>query len=261
MRGKIQVGANPASSKKPVVHSRPRNTRIVSGASPGNDVKRWAFTFRFWKQIEFFGLDKTSPTWFVSVFEKLQELSTKSVDEFLVSAGERDTWRYHEINWGQKNIPIQRSDLKWIDPVYLNNAEDYPLFQFQITTSLGRVVGFWDDNSQFNIVLFDPLHNIQPSKSHGYKVDPCSPLSCDYTLLLDQVNQITNKCSQESCQHSAALKGIKDRKKELESFNVLMMRFSDDAKIAAANELIEKGVAKSHAEIFEYGVDFLNDQS
>jgi hypothetical protein len=73
--------------------------------------------------------------------EKLSELSQRDVKGFITSSAERDAWRYHPINWNQTNIPIQRRDLTWIDADYLGNNEEYPLLQFQVTTTLGRVVG------------------------------------------------------------------------------------------------------------------------
>ena len=79
--------------------------------------------------------------------------------------------RFHQINWGQKNCPMSREELDWLPKGYLDNADSFPMCQFQISMALGRIVGFWDENNVFNVVLLDPLHNIQPSKDYGYKVD------------------------------------------------------------------------------------------
>ncbi|MBF4426241.1 hypothetical protein, partial [Vibrio anguillarum] len=119
----------PGSEKEPVLLSKPQD-------------RRWSFSFRYWKQVEFFGLDQTDSKWFVSLLEKLRELCGKKVEDFISNEGEKGSWRYHKINWNQKNIPIQRGDLEWVDKVYRDNPDDYPLLQFQVSTALGRVVGF-----------------------------------------------------------------------------------------------------------------------
>lgn len=112
--------------------------------------------------------------------DKLTELSKKDIKDFVANGTGKDTWRYHPISWMQENIPVQREDLDWVHKDYLENKEEYPLLQFQISKSLGRVVGFWDEFQIFNIVLLDPLHNIQPSKDYNYRVNYCSPLDSEY---------------------------------------------------------------------------------
>lgn len=150
---------------KPVLEHTPLNNRPVL-VDVGE--KKWTFSFQYWKQIEFFGLDKSNPSWFVSLIEKLKDLSGKDVKNFVSTGEQRDAWRYHNINWNQTNIPIQREDLDWLDKDYRENEAEYPIVQFQVSQALGRVVGFWDENSVFNILLLDPLHNIQPSKRYNY---------------------------------------------------------------------------------------------
>ncbi len=176
----------PKSSKEPVLLSSP-------------EAIRWTFSLRYWEQIDYFGLDKSESKWFVSFLNKLKDLSQKEVEKFISDAAEKEAWRYHNINWNQKNIPINREDLTWIDDCYRNNPQDFPILQFQVSKSLGRVVGFWDESNVFNVVLLDPLHNIQPSKSHSYRVDDCSPLSCDYSSMIYKLDIIKKspKCTEE----------------------------------------------------------------
>lgn len=189
---------------KPVLGHTPTSNKPVLDAV---GEKKWTFSFQYWKQIEFFGLDKSNPTWFVSLIEKLKDLSDKEIKSFVSSGSERDAWRYHNIDWNQKNIPIQRNDLEWLDKDYRENEAEYPIIQFQISQALGRVVGFWDENSVFNILLLDPLHNIQPSKSHGYKVDSCNPLSCNYSSLLSSIDTLKSGtyCNSPSCGYQQEL--------------------------------------------------------
>lgn len=134
---------------------------------------KFSFSFRFFKQIDYFGIGDAENKWFASLFQRLSDMSQKSTEIF-GNYGDRDTYRLHTIDWEAKNIPIAKSDLNWIPKDYLENEEEYPLWQFELSTGTGRVVGFLDENSIFNIVLFDPKHNLQPSKKFGYKVEETS---------------------------------------------------------------------------------------
>ncbi len=164
----------PGKNKEPVVLSNPK-------------VVNWTFSFRYWRQVDFFGLSGAESKWFVSLLEKLKELSYFEVEKFVEDSSQKSAWRYHPINWSQKNIPIKRDDLEWVDTQYLENEDEFPLLQFQISRALGRVVGFWDEKKIFNIVLLDPLHNIQPSKSHSYRVDKTGILGCEYSSIKRQL--------------------------------------------------------------------------
>lgn len=94
---------------------------------------------------------------------------------------------------------------------YLDNEVEYPFHQFQISQSLGRVVGFLDETSTFNIVLLDPKHNIQPTKSYDYKVTPCEPLGSQLTSLLLNIEALkrTASCSAE-CATLAGLSKLQE---------------------------------------------------
>ena len=237
------VIGNPPTANKPVVESV--------------GEKKWTFSFQYWKQVEFFGLDKSSSSWFVSLIEKLKDLSEKEVKNFVSSGSDRDAWRYHNINWNQKNIPLRREDLDWLEKGYRENEAEYPIVQFQISRALGRVVGFWDENGVFNILLLDPLHNIQPSKSHGYKVDSCSPLSCNYSTLLFSIDTLTNGsyCSSSDCGYQQQLKDLSTNK----VYTNVVMHFLDDEKIKEVDRLIEDNKVSDEREIFEMGMLFLSD--
>jgi hypothetical protein len=246
--------------QKPVLAKQPiqQSPKPVAPARTFT-ADRWMFSFRFFKQIENFGLDKQDANWFVSVIEKLVDLSNETVDVFFADKIKKNYWRYHDISWTKKNVPIRREDLKWLQKDYLENATEFPIVQFQISKALGRVVGFWDENRVFNIILLDPLHNIQPSRDFSYKVDPCSPLPCKYTTLLDDIEAAKkNNCPTETaCPVNAALRTIP---KEGHTYQVTILRLRDDlAKLA--NEVIEAGKAKSIEEIIENGVLSLSEST
>lgn len=225
----------------------------------GVDEKKWAFSFRFWKQITYFGLDRTDSAWFVSLIDKLSELSKESIDGFKKDSALRDQWRFHDINWKQKKIPVQRADLNWIDSDYLDNNEEFPLQQFQISQSLGRVIGFFDEAQTFNIVLLDPLHNIQPSKSYSYRVDYCLPLESPYSLLLCQLDEIkkTCHCQDPECQFSTILSKIETRPLAKN----IVMHFVDDMTWAEAQTFLDAGYINDAYDIFNWGINAVRELS
>lgn len=178
----------------------PIGGRVEPGKIPVN--KKWVFSFKYWNQIEYFGLNKSSIKWFISLFEKLKELSAYDLDLFKTDSAARDHWRYHEINWRAKNIPIQRSHFTWLPKKYLENEQEYVFYQFQITKAFGRVVGFEDETHVFNILLLDPLHNIHPSNYTDYKLRSCAPLNCEYSELLSKVDKLRESilCNKKACE-------------------------------------------------------------
>lgn len=195
-------------SRRPVVNDAPASRpRPITGQQ--SQQKRWTFTFRFFRQIDFFGLDRQDGSWFASLLARLAALSEEPIERMRSDMTERDAWRYHQINWQQKNIPIQRNDLTWVTPHYRDNEAEYPLMQFMVSKSLGRVVGFWDENDVFNIVLLDPLHNIQPTQATAYRIDPCSPADCRFTALMKEVTDAqSNECIGTACPSHLALRAI-----------------------------------------------------
>ena len=159
--------------------------RPVAGKSATHSPpSKVCFTFRFWRQIKFFGLSGKEASWFVALINKLQQFSDETIDAFTSDSRKHDVMRYHKVNWGQCNIPIQRSDLEWLPKNYLNNEEEFPIYQFSISQGQGRIAGFWDENKIFNIVLLDPYHNLQPVKKYDYKVTPTVEQLGEHELLV-----------------------------------------------------------------------------
>ena len=215
------------SSKKglPIQASAVGNSKapILKG---GQDFKdNWSFSFEYFNQIRYFGLKDVDGDWFVSLIERLQEFSKMSVDHFKKSAGLRDGMRYHKIDWNAYKIPIQKSHLNWVRHDILNNDVDYPFYQFQVTTSSGRVIGFWDLNV-FNIVLLDTLHNIQPSSYNDYKVRDSYPADCHYTSLSKDIDDLKNKtCNNPQCGYKGALQYIPSK---TPNKNIIMAHLDDN---------------------------------
>jgi hypothetical protein len=81
---------------------------------------------------------------------------------------------------------------------------------------------------------------MQPAQSYSYRVDPCSPLSCDYTALIAEIENIsTNVCKPIMCPHTAKYEAIDTRKKVLEKNNVLVFML-DNEQIEVAELLISE---------------------
>lgn len=238
----ILGGAIPPKAQKPI-------------ALPPQSEKRWAFSFRFWKQIENFGLDQSDSKWFIALLEKLADLSKLNKEQFLKDGAGRDNWRFHKINWQQKNIPVQREDLDWIPKTYLDNADEYELFQFQITQSLGRVIGFFDENQEFNIVLLDPLHNMQPSKSFDYKVHYSKADPTHYADLLKDVERAQKRdCVHLECPAYLELCGLP---RTDHAHMISIMRLPDEMYIQMIDCIAKHKTTIE--EILGFGMEFMDD--
>jgi hypothetical protein len=223
-----------------------------SGKEQVAHPKHWCFSFRFWNTTDLFNVPASKPNWLVSVVERLRDLSRVQVDEFDGNPQLKRWYRYHGIDWTAKNVPIQRSEFKWVGKDYLDSPEDYPFMQFQISKGLGRIVGFWDEDGVFNILLFDPLHNIQPSKDFSYQVRSAVPvLACEYTTLLMELETAKQQqCESQTCGFHSAVQKVPS---EAHQHAVLIIKLDEDTD-KEARKLIESGVAKSMHDIIVSGV-------
>ena len=66
---------------KPVLNYQPKERQ--KPVLQNIEKKKWRFSFRFWRQIEYFALDRCSPSWFVSFLERLQDLSNQEIKSFI----------------------------------------------------------------------------------------------------------------------------------------------------------------------------------
>lgn len=220
------------------------------------EPKKWTFSFRYWRQIKYFGFDRTDAGWFFSLLEKLNILSNEEREKFICDSGKINQWRYHRIDWGHKNIPLQLNDLDWLPSYIRDNQKEYDLVQFQVSKALGRVIGFWDREYVFNIVLLDSWHNMQPDKDHSYRVNPCNPLSCEYTKLLNGLDMVlTSKCKAKNCEHIKDILNIPTSRDALFESNVLMVKLTDE-DIEYSELLIKEGKIVSLNKIFKDGLKY-----
>ena len=158
-----------------------------------NELKRRKITFSFsyFKQIPNFQIGECSKGWHIGLLERLGALGTMTPQEVLEENRGSIALRCHPIDWSAKNIPIQRKDLDWLPKEILDNETDFPIMQFSITKSTGRIVGYFDrDSSIFHIVLLDPEHNIQPAKKTNYQIQPTTKGLSQYDDLLNKLERI-----------------------------------------------------------------------
>lgn len=143
--------------KSLVNENAPRLPQNLADDSP---LKRQVlFSFQFYRQRDYFGLGDCDRMWYVLLTNALSCVSQMTFGELINNA---KGLHYHKIQWDHRNIPVQPADFDWIPEMF--RAE---LWQFHITKSRGRVIGFMSDNV-FYVVLLDPEHNIQPSSKHNY---------------------------------------------------------------------------------------------
>lgn len=225
---------------------------VLDGEPARAGSLKWSFGFRFWREREFFGFESRGKPivhrWFLSLLERLKSLGEYSIDEFTSDRALMKSLRYHEIDWSAKKCPIRKSDLDWVPLEYLNGGQDCPFYQFQLSKANGRVVGFWDENYVFQVVLLDPLHNLQPSKKFGYKVDPADPLGCEYTQVRLSIEQITQrmKCEGAGCDVRSQLQNLTPPP----ATNILMLSV-DDSTVGMIDDIIDSGGAASVTDLFE----------
>lgn len=251
-------GLRGAASKQAENANVAKGGRLAALASRKPDPsKRWEFSFRFFKQIPYFGFDADAveKTWFVSLMDRLAQLGKLTIDECISDPAKAQAYRLHPIDWKRKNVPIKREDLHWIEKDYLNDDENYPIRQFSVSTGLGRVVGFFDENHTFQIVLLDPMHNIQPSKHFAYAVDPCDPLDCELTQLQAAVEEVVRRAPPCGCELAGAITAALKRKTRQHQPTILLTPIEDHLLKDLSDAMEISG--KSYPDIFKAGIETL----
>ena len=147
--------------------------RMRAGLAQHPRNKAWAFGLKHFREIKHFGFESSEidRRWLVSVVYRLAELSALSIQDVTRDGSARGgTLRIHEIDWFSRGIPIAPDDLDWMPEPSAADGREFTLIQIAVSKATGRLIGFFDEDDVFQIVLFDPLHNAQPSKFNDYKV-------------------------------------------------------------------------------------------
>ena len=216
----------------------------------------WSFGFRLFREIKYFGFESAEidRRWLVSVLHRLSELSGLRVLDVMNDRLLREgTLRIHDIDWTARGVPIRPEDLDWIDQDQRRPGSEFVLLQIAVSKAEGRLIGFFDADEIFQIVLFDPLHNAQPSKFNDYKVRLSKPLGCEVTALRHEVAQVMAKSRERDCgcesDLAAALQWRRDQRG-----SAIVMPVIDGTEIEDADQLIAEGRIGSYRDIFAAGL-------
>lgn len=240
-------GSNPL---KPVIGAVPNAApRPNTGSVPPR--KKWRFSMRFWRQSKYFGVSECSNAWFIGLFERLTELSKIELEDFLSDKNSQAAFRFHAIDWKAKSIPISKSD---IDGLAEYDTPEYEFVQFHISKAMGRVVGFFDEENTFQIVLCDPMHNIQPSKIFNYRVRATHVAECELTrMALRYQNTIHQRSDLTQAQKDEILAAI--RAHNLTSFGAAILVTISEQQLASAYELIASGAVNDLGDLMQLAID------
>lgn len=224
------------------------NTPKLSPYSPQD--KKWVFSFKYWNQINNFEIGDKQCNWFISLVVRLKELSNISLEDLTNDRRLRQNIRYHAVEWKADNVPIKRDDFNWLPIEYLKNDAEYPIFQFHISQAMGRIHGFFDEFSVFNILLFDPMHNLQPSKYNNYQIRPTRLGKCSYTKLKDFTERFISSCDELSVDTKQNfLKGLNDEV-AIDFSGVVIINTSQHT-LDSLRDLISRGVLDCSEEALE----------
>jgi len=226
------------------------NKSLVT-AEQEQEIKRRKITFSFsyFRQIPDFEIGGCSQSWHVGLVERLGSLGTMTPQEVLEENKGSIALRCHPIDWKAKNIPIQRKDLDWLPKEILDNESDFPMMQFSISQSTGRIVGYFDrDSSIFHIVLLDPKHNIQPSKKDNYQIQPTTKGISQYDELLnklERIKRVVKNCPDKSCQlhsHIGMMEKLHDNIVYVGLDNDFYSTYQEILKKYSLQEIFENGI-------------------
>ncbi|MBB6128339.1 hypothetical protein [Mucilaginibacter lappiensis] len=237
--GAFSIKQSPKDSNSSHERLLPRDTSKVAKVY-------WSFGFKFFEQRDYFGFSTVGVSWFVSVMQRLKQAS--QMEYVGMTQVLEDGYRYHEISWDAKNIPLKRADFHWVNKNYLENEQEFPFCQFHISKGKGRVIGFWDENNVFQILLLDPLHNLQPSKFTSYELRECFPVKSEYDSLSHDIQKIIrDPCNIAGCKIFDKLSLLPSG---MNNTNVIM-GYLDDGFFSMYAEILK---SKTMTEILEAGI-------
>lgn len=208
-----------------------------------------AFSFEYYKEIDLFGVGHCDAKWHISIYDRLASLSCLTPKDILEDGRYKETLKCHAIDWSAKNIPIEKKSLNWL-PHHVLDGDEFPIMQLSISKGTGRIIGFFDkDSFVFNIILFDPNHNLQPSNYSDYKMRPTLIGTSQYDDLLGKLIVIRDemsKCPQTSCILNSHIDNIEN------THNIIYVGLDADfyeqyieiIKTHSLRDIVEEGIFK-----------------
>lgn len=205
---------NPRRPASKIPKAKPTRKQSITTKRPtSGDKSRFVYSFRYFKQIEGFGLSTVNMNWVAALLERLADLSGQPIGELFGDQRAQDQLRFHAIPWGRKNLSKDLDDLDWVPKQY-RDADQVAWFQFSVSKARGRVIGFFANPAEgdrlffvFYVVLLDPEHALDPVD--GHEVRNCSPVESSYSVLLQAVMDIIRgdyECSAPDCRATSRLK-------------------------------------------------------
>lgn len=237
--------------RRPVAGNIPAQKTKPVARKP--EERHWRFSFQFFRQREYFGLGNQNANWFISLLEVLTELSKKTPEQILSNPAEKLQWRLHPIDFDARNAPIQREQIDWTPKEILENKEEFPFMQFQISKAIGRVIGFWDENGVFNVLLLDPMHNMQPSNYNDYRLRETEVGNGEYAATLCLIEGKMAACASEACVCRNMYSEVQATLNSGTSTTTVLVPLSQEIYDQAVG-YVQDGVANSIAEIIELGI-------
>lgn len=228
-----------------------REPSVKSGKAP--EEKFFTFSLRYWQEIKDFGIGDAESRWFASLLARLHDLCKEKVSRIIEDGSYQGALRYHVVDWDSRSTPISRDNLNWLPAAIRENEAEFPIVQFHVSKAVGRVHGFWDADWCFQIVLLDPMHNLQPSKHVGYAVRSTSLARCQYTALCTALDKARSKsCRDKGCELAQAVRTIAPE--AVSGQHIVIAAITPDV----ANELQKLRAERniSISEVVEHGITF-----
>jgi hypothetical protein len=188
----------------------------------------------------------------VSLLNRLSQLSAEDIDN-LTTGANAAAIRFHPVNWDSKNIPIAKKDLDWLGDY---SSEEFTLVQFHLSKAMGRVVGFFDEDQVFNVVLLDPLHNLQPSKDFGYRVRISHISQCELTKLAVTFQSLILSCKYLTAAQQEEMMAQLSAQ-SLNYFDAAVHLSISEAHLQKAYAFARVGAIKNLGELLEVTIDGL----
>ena len=151
---------------------------------------------------------------FVSIPIIAQERRESAEVEILENLKLREQLRIHSIDFNDPKVSIKRSSITSIPNEIRDNDADFPFYQISISTSRGRIIGFFIE-STFFVVYLDKFHNMYPME---FGITPTKTEVADYDALLLKLRTIVkemSKCDSKNCRVPSEIEQIPGLEKNI----------------------------------------------
>jgi len=160
------------------------------------EKRRLSFSFRFFRQIENFGIAGKGDVWMSGLLQQLALLSDKEAESLFSSYADKKQLRLHPLDLSSGKSALKLSDFSFIDRKELPDGEENLFWQIEISMANGRIIGFFSaDHTIFHIVFLDPNHNAQLSNYSNYRIRRIEPCMSEIDDLMARLAKHANLCA------------------------------------------------------------------